>query len=92
MQYTKQHITTTAHLHRTMRFFFNLVCDDEAMIDDEGVEVRDIDHARVQALKAIAELRQEAGTDLAEWSRWRLEVLDETGDVVFALQLNQTMH
>lgn len=75
-----------------MRFYFNLVCDDEMMIDDEGVEVRDIEHARLQALNAIAELRQEAGTDLVEWSRWRLEVLNEAGDVVFALQLNQTMH
>lgn len=75
-----------------MRFFFNLVCDDEMMIDDEGVEVRDIEHARVQALKAIAELRLEAGTDLVEWSRWRLEVVNEAGDTVFSLQLNQTIH
>lgn len=92
MHYTKQHINATAHLHRAMRFFFNLVCDDEMMIDDEGVEVRDIEHARVQALKAIAELRLEAGTDLVEWSRWRLEVVNEAGDTVFSLQLNQTIH
>jgi hypothetical protein len=92
LRYTKQHINTTAHLHRAMRFFFNLVCDDEMMIDDEGVEVRDIEHARVQAMKAIAELRQEGGADLTEWSRWRLEVLDEAGDMVFSLQLNQTIH
>ena len=75
-----------------MRFYFNLICDDETMIDDEGVEVRDIEHARVQALKAITELRQEAGTDLAEWSRWRLEAVNEAGEVVFALQLNHTLH
>jgi hypothetical protein len=92
LRYTKQHINTTTHLHRAMRFFFNLVCDDEMMIDDEGVEVRDIEHARIQAMKAIAELRQEGGTDLNEWSRWRLEVLDEAGDMVFSLHLNQTIH
>jgi hypothetical protein len=75
-----------------MRFYFNLVCDDEMMIDDEGVEVRDIDHARVQALKAIAELRQEAGTDSLEWSHWRLEVMNEAGEMVFALKLTETLH
>lgn len=92
LRYTKQYINVTAHLHRTMRFYFNLVCDDETMTDDEGVEVSDTEHARVQAMKAIAELRQEAGTDLVEWSRWRLDVIDEAGDVVFSLQLNQTVH
>jgi hypothetical protein len=76
----------------TMRFYFNLVCDDETMIDDEGVDVRDIDHARLQARRAIAELRGEAGTDLVEWSRWRLEVVDEAGEIVFALKLNETLH
>lgn len=75
-----------------MKFYFNLVCDEEIMIDNEGVEVRDIDHARVQARRAIAELRQEAGIDLVEWSRWRLEVVDEAGDFVFALKLNETLH
>ena len=91
LRYTKHHINA-AHLHRTMRFYFNLVCDEEMMIDDEGVEVRDIEHARVQALKAIAELRQEAGSALDEWSGWRLEVMNEAGEIMFALHLNQTLH
>jgi hypothetical protein len=75
-----------------MRCYFNLISDDETMIDDEGVEVRDLDQAWAQALKAIAELRAEAEGDLIEWDRWRLEAADSNGKVLFSVKLTYGLH
>jgi hypothetical protein len=75
-----------------MRCYFNLISDEETMLDDEGVEVRDLDQAWAQALKAIAELRQEAEGDLIEWDRWRLEATDSMGKVLFSIKLTYGLH
>ncbi|PVE21823.1 hypothetical protein DC522_24495 [Microvirga sp. KLBC 81] len=75
-----------------MRCYFNLVSDEETMLDDEGVEVRDLDQAWAQALKAIAELREEAEGDFIEWDRWRLEATDAKGKVLFSIKLTYGLH
>jgi hypothetical protein len=75
-----------------MRCYFNLVSDDETMIDDEGVEVKDLDQAWAQALKAIAELRAEAEGETIEWDRWRLEAVDSSGKVLFTIDLTHQLH
>ncbi|WP_425286931.1 DUF6894 family protein [Microvirga guangxiensis] len=75
-----------------MRCYFNLISDDETMLDDEGVEVKDLDQAWAQALKAIAELRAEAEGEFIEWDRWRLEATDASGKVLFALKLTHSLH
>lgn len=75
-----------------MRCYFNLVSDDETMIDEEGVEVRNIDQAWAQALKAIAELREEAEGDFIEWDRWSLQATDASGAILFSLKLTYGLH
>jgi hypothetical protein len=75
-----------------MRCYFNLINDNETLLDDEGVEVRDLDQAWAQALKAIAELREEAEIDITEWERWRLEAIDSTGKILFSLNLTHGLH
>jgi hypothetical protein len=62
------------------------------MVDDEGVDVRDLDQAWAQALKAIAELRAEANGEFIEWDRWRLEATDSTGRVLFSIKLTHGLH
>ena len=42
-----------------MKCYFNLVNGSERIADQEGIEVRDIEQAHAQAVKAIAELREE---------------------------------
>lgn len=74
-----------------MRCYFNLISDDETMIDDEGVEVRDLDQAWAQALKAVMELRAEAEGELIEWDRWRLEATDMNGNVLFTVKLTHNL-
>ncbi|MEZ0169738.1 hypothetical protein [Microvirga sp. TS319] len=62
------------------------------MIDDEGVEVRDLDQAWAQALKAVMELRAEADGEPIEWDRWRLEATDSDGCVLFTIKLTHNLH
>ncbi|MXQ11771.1 DUF6894 family protein [Microvirga makkahensis] len=75
-----------------MRCYFNLVSADETIIDDEGVEVRDLDQAWAQALKAIAELRAEADGELIDWDNWQLEATDPSGKVLFSIRLTHGLH
>jgi hypothetical protein len=75
-----------------MRCYFHLISDDETMIDDDGVEVRDIDQAWAQALRAIAELRAEAEGEFIEWDRWSLQATDAKGNVLFSLRLTHGLH
>lgn len=75
-----------------MRCYFNLISDDETLLDNEGVDVKDLDQAWAQALKAIAELRQETDVDFTEWERWRLEATDSAGRVLFSIKLTHGLH
>lgn len=75
-----------------MRCYFNLVNGREKIIDQDGIEVRDIEQARVQALKAIDELREEDGASMSDWNDWSLEVTDSSGEVFFRISLGAVLH
>ena len=68
-----------------MRLYFHLKDSNEVIRDTEGVEVSGPQEARVQAILAIEELRREAGQD---WSGWTLTAADESGTVLFSLDLD----
>lgn len=68
-----------------MRCSFNLVSDFESILDDEGVEVRDVEHARREAMEAIEELRVRDGSFADDWLGWRLEAVDEKGSILFVI-------
>lgn len=75
-----------------MRCFFNLVNSTERIVDHQGIEVRNIEQAWVQALRAIDELREEDETDPDDWARWSLEVTDRSGALLFAIRLVGQVH
>jgi hypothetical protein len=75
-----------------MRCYFNLVHGTEEILDDDGIEVSGIEQARAQALKAIAELRQEDNDLASEWKNWHLEVTDSEGNMLFSLSLAIDLH
>ncbi|KAB0267792.1 MAG: hypothetical protein K0S56_3975 [Microvirga sp.] len=75
-----------------MRCYFNLVNGTEEIIDYDGIEVSGIEQARTQALKAIAELRQEDSDLAGEWKNWRLDVADSDGQVLFTISLAIDLH
>jgi hypothetical protein len=75
-----------------MRCFFHLVNDHEEIVDNTGIEVEDLENAKVQALLAITELRQEIGADIEDWSGWRLDIVCPRGTLLHSMLLNNTVH
>jgi hypothetical protein len=75
-----------------MRCFFHLVNGHEAIMDDIGIEVPDLETAKAQALKAIGELRQEDDGASDEWDGWRLDIVCPEGNTLYSVDLNTTLH
>jgi hypothetical protein len=71
-----------------MRCYFHLVSGEEAIMDDTGIEVADIETAQREALKAIQEMRQEAPDADEDWQNWRLNVVDQSGNVLLSIRLD----
>jgi hypothetical protein len=63
------------------RYFFHLRFGDRIVPDDEGVELRDRNAARDEALAAIRDLSGHAAPSSdRRWASWFLQVADEGGD------------
>jgi hypothetical protein len=75
-----------------MRCFFHLVSDHEEIVDSTGIEVQDLESAKVQAQIAINELRQEIGDSADDWSGWRLNIVCPLGTILHTLPLINTVH
>ncbi len=75
-----------------MRCYFNLVSDHDVILDDTGVEVPDLETAKVEAAKAIRELRQELSGTKEDWLGWRLEIVCSSGDVLHRVDLGVYLH
>jgi hypothetical protein len=71
----------------TALFFFDLVCGDEVIRDDEGVEARDLDQALDEARSVIAEMADEVNkANLGK--PWELIVRNDTGVIVGRLSIS----
>jgi hypothetical protein len=70
-----------------VRYFFNLTNGQEAIRDDEGIEVSDVQAALGSAMEAIEELRAADPSYSQDWQGWRLEVVDSSGRVLQSLPL-----
>jgi len=70
------------------RYFFNLTDGEDMIRDEEGILVSDVQAALVSALEVIRELRAEDPSAAAEWKGWRLEILDEAGQVIESVSLD----
>ena len=62
-----------------MRYYFHLVNEHEAIPDDTGLELIDLQTGKVQALQVISELREEVGTAPEDWASWRLDIVSREG-------------
>jgi len=71
-----------------MRCFFHLVNGREAIPDEAGIEVPDLETAKAQAFKAIRELRRECEGVTDEWSGWRLDIVSPEGDLLYSIALD----
>ena len=70
----------------SVRFFFDLVCGDEVILDNDGVEAMDLDQALAAARSAIAEMVDEVIED-GSGQPWAMIVRDETGSLVRRLPI-----
>jgi hypothetical protein len=71
-----------------VRLYFHLKDAHEMIPDLEGVEVVGVREARIQAIRAIQELRQNDASATRDWSGWTLVVADASGALVFSLDLD----
>ena len=67
--------------------YFNLVSAHQTIADDQGVEVADVDEARMLAREAAAEMIQAGEAQIADWRGWQLEAADASGAVLFTISL-----
>ena len=74
-----------------MRCFFHLVNGREAILDEAGIEVADLETAKTEASRAIRELLQEGGAS-DEWSGWRLDIVCPEGSLLYSIGLDVTLH
>ena len=71
-----------------MRCYFHLVSYHDAIIDETGVEVMDLEVAEAEALKAIQDLWDEDPQADEDWHTWHLNVTDQNGHVFLSIPLD----
>src|SRR5215208_7224224 len=68
-----------------MHCYFNLVSSHHTITDDEGLEVADVEEARIFARDAVAEMVQDSIAEIAHWRGWQMEARDASGTVLFTV-------
>jgi hypothetical protein len=71
-----------------MRCFFNLHNTDDAILDQEGVEVANAEELRAEVAKVVKEVRSADSLVARDWKGWRLEATDASGAVLFSVNLD----
>ena len=72
------------------RYFFN-VYDGHDDIDREGTELRDLDHAKSEAVNLAGRSIADMGDSFwASGREWLLEVTESSSTVLFALKFSAT--
>jgi hypothetical protein len=71
-----------------MRVHFHLVNETQRITDFDGVDVTNLEEARSEALRAIAEYLWEEALSPTEIVTWRLEAVDVAGAVLFSVDLH----
>jgi uncharacterized protein DUF6894 len=70
-----------------MRCYFHLIKGDDVISDDLGVEVSDLDHARAEAITAIAEIKAQCPRLASEGAGWTLTVTDPGGTILITIRV-----
>jgi hypothetical protein len=71
-----------------MRVYFHLRAKHDTIPDLEGVETANAEEALTAAVEMLREFRQEDAWVARNWTGWTLEATDETGRVLFSLNLD----
>lgn len=68
------------------RYFFNTQ-NGRLFVDEEGTELPDLSAARAAAVRLAGEVLRDEGEAFLCTSAWHLDVADETGSVLFSLDV-----
>ena len=68
---------------------YHLVDRYDLIPDEVGIEIANLTQARVEAIKAIHEFRQESAPTAFPPGDWRIEVTDAFGAVAFRIELSE---
>ena len=69
------------------RYFFN-TRNGHNFPDHEGTDLDDLSAARLAALRFAGEILKEEGEDFWRTSEWHLDVSDESGSVLFSVDVS----
>ena len=69
------------------RYFFNIM-DGYSDLDEEGTDLRDIYTAQTEAIRLSGEVLRDTGAKFWNGTEWRLEVVDDSGRVLFILHFS----
>ena len=70
-----------------VRYYLH-VHDGSSAPDEEGVELRDVNAARAEAIRASGEILRDCRPETLDGSEWRMTVTDQEGRNVFTLRLS----
>ena len=74
-----------------MRCYFHLVNGHTELVDNDGVEVSDLEDAKVQAMMAVDELQQEYEGFVDDWDGWHLHIICQNGTLLYSFPLVKTL-
>lgn len=74
-----------------MRLYFHLQNGTETIRDEDGVEVSDVAAAKAEALNTIRDMRSAEDRKQPDWAGWKLAVADESGALLFSLDVDATI-
>jgi hypothetical protein len=74
-----------------MRYFLRFSDGSRVLADERGVLLPEIDHTRARAemVQALEELLQDDDRAADAWAGWRMELANASGEVLFAINLDQ---
>ena len=67
------------------RYFFHLKYGNRIVVDEEGLDLRDLDRARVEVIDSIRQILNEPGIDYEDIDGQKLEISDEAGETVLVV-------
>ncbi|MCV9967818.1 hypothetical protein OIU34_39115 [Pararhizobium sp. BT-229] len=72
------------------RYFFH-VADGKITIDDVGTDLPDMDRVRRESVRTAGQMLSD-GDQTWTGKAWRMEVADETGTIVFGVNISIDRH
>lgn len=64
------------------RYFFHIKYGNTVVVDEDGIDLHNLDSARVEVLESIRQILSEPGMEYEDVAGQKLEISDEAGETV----------